>query len=66
VAYALSVVGKSIVITTVVLSAGFSVLAMSDFNVNAYMGAMVALTIAIALILDLVLLPAVLISKSLK
>jgi predicted RND superfamily exporter protein len=55
--YAMSIVGRSIIITTIVLSAGFSVLALSDFNVNAYMGAMVALTIVIALVLDLVLLP---------
>ncbi|MCP5209228.1 MAG: MMPL family transporter [Hahellaceae bacterium] len=63
VSYALSVVGKSIVITTVVLAAGFSVLALSDFNVNAYMGAMVALTIVIALVLDLVLLPLILMKR---
>lgn len=55
--YAMSVVGRSIIVTTVVLAAGFSVLALSDFNVNAYMGAMVALTIFLALVLDLILLP---------
>ncbi len=61
--YAMSSVGSSIVITTIVLAAGFSVLAMSDFNVNAYMGAMVALTILIALVFDLVLLPLALLKK---
>jgi predicted RND superfamily exporter protein len=55
--YALSIVGRAVMTTTVVLAAGFSVLALSDFNVNAYMGAMVAMTILIALVLDLVLLP---------
>lgn len=61
--YAMSTVGGSIIITTIVLAAGFSVLAFSDFNVNAYMGAMVALTIVIALIFDLVLLPLAFLKK---
>ncbi|MBU2223400.1 MAG: MMPL family transporter [Gammaproteobacteria bacterium] len=61
--YAMSTVGGSIIITTIVLAAGFSVLAFSNFNVNAYMGAMVALTIVIALIFDLVLLPLVFLKK---
>jgi len=62
--YALANVGSSIVITTIVLAAGFAILALSDFNVNAYMGAMVALTILIALVFDLVLLPVALLRKS--
>ncbi len=55
--YAMSIVGKAIVVTSTVLAAGFTVLALSDFNVNAYMGAMVAITIILALLLDLTLLP---------
>lgn len=61
--YAMSNVGRSIIITTIVLAGGFSILAMSDFNVNAYMGAMVSLTILIALVLDLVLLPLILLNR---
>ncbi|PID43542.1 MAG: RND transporter [Proteobacteria bacterium] len=55
--YAMSIVGKAVLVTSAVLGAGFTVLALSDFNVNAYMGAMVAITIILALILDLTLLP---------
>ncbi len=55
--YAISIVGKPIIVTSFVLGTGFTVLALSDFNVNAYMGAMVAITIFLALILDLILLP---------
>lgn len=55
--YAMSIVGKPIIVTSFVLGCGFTTLAMSDFNVNAYMGAMVAITIFLALVLDLILLP---------
>lgn len=58
--YAFHMVAKPLVITTLVLVAGFSVLIMSTFNVNAKMGIMVSATIAIALIFDFLLLPALL------
>lgn len=57
----ISSVGPSLVITTLVLAAGFSVLALSSFNVNAYTGVMVSITIVVALLLDLLLLPGLLI-----
>ncbi len=60
--YALSNVGVALMITTVVLVAGFSVLMLSTFKLNYQLGAITALTIAIALILDFFLLPALLIS----
>lgn len=58
--YAFHMVAKPLVITTLVLVAGFSVLMLSTFNVNAKMGIMVSATIAIALIFDFLLLPALL------
>jgi len=59
--YALSNVGVALMITTIVLVAGFSVLMLSTFKLNYQLGAITALTIAIALILDFFLLPALLI-----
>jgi len=58
--YAFHMVAKPLIITTIVLVAGFSVLMLSTFNVNAKMGIMVSATIAIALIFDFLLLPALL------
>lgn len=58
--YAFSTVGNALLITTVVLAIGFGILILSDFNVNAYMGAMTALTIVIAVIFDFFFLPALL------
>lgn len=59
--YAFTVVGKAIITTTVVLAAGFFVLAFSSFDVNASMGLMVGITIIIALIWDFLFLPSLLI-----
>ena len=55
--YAFHSVGKALWITTVVLSVGFLILAMSSFKVNADMGLLTAVTIVIALIVDFILLP---------
>jgi uncharacterized protein len=60
--YAFHTVGRAIVVTTVVLVAGFSVLMQSNFGFNSDMGKLTAITIAVALILDLLLLPALLLS----
>jgi predicted RND superfamily exporter protein len=59
--YAFSSVGVALWVTTFVLVAGFSVLATSDFGMNHTMGLFTALTIAIALIVDFLFLPALLI-----
>lgn len=59
--YAFQVVGRAIVTTTVVLAAGFYILAFSDFSVNSNMGIMVSLTIVLALLWDFLFLPALLI-----
>ncbi|WP_325892247.1 efflux RND transporter permease subunit [Grimontia sp. NTOU-MAR1] len=58
--YAFSTVGRALWITTVVLVAGFSVLATSVFRLNADMGMLSAMVIFIALVVDFILLPAVL------
>lgn len=55
-----SSVGHALFITTVVLACGFSVLALSAFQVNADVGIFNAITIIFALICDFLLLPAVL------
>lgn len=58
--YAFSTVGRAIIVTTIILTAGFSVLMQSSFGFNSDMGKLTALTIIIALILDMLLLPALL------
>lgn len=58
--YGFSSVGSALIVTTLVLGCGFMVLALSDFNVSAYTGIMVCLTIVIALAFDFFLLPAIL------
>ena len=59
--YAFHSVGTALWITTVVLIVGFSILAMSHFQINAGMGLLTAITIALALVLDFLLLPPLLI-----
>tara|TARA_R110002073_G_scaffold57184_1_gene145536 strand:- start:6529 stop:8835 length:2307 start_codon:yes stop_codon:yes gene_type:complete len=56
----LTTVGSALVSTSIVLAAGFLVLVHSDFAVNSTSGLLVALTIAVALVLDLLFLPALL------
>lgn len=56
----LTSVGRALVTTSVVLTAGFLVLVQSDFSVNATSGVLMSLTIVIALILDMLFLPALL------
>jgi len=58
--YAFASVGKALWITTFVLVAGFMVLAQSSFKLNADMGLLTAITILIALIVDFLFLPALL------
>ena len=55
--YAFSTVGVALWITSFVLVSGFLVLNLSHFAMNADMGLMTAITIASALLLDLLLLP---------
>jgi len=55
--YAFSSVGRALWITTLVLVAGFMVLAQSTFALNSDMGLLTAVTIAVALIVDFLFLP---------
>ena len=50
-------VGRALLVTSTVLIAGFLVLALSGFKVNAAMGLLTAVIIAMALIADFLLLP---------
>ena len=58
--YAFNTVGTAMWVTTVALVAGFSVLTISGYNVNAQMGLLSAITISLALLLDFFFLPALL------
>ena len=55
--YAFHSVGRALLITTLVLIAGFMVLANSAFQLNAGMGLLTAIVIATALVIDFLLLP---------
>lgn len=58
--YAFSTVGHALWVTTFVLVVGFGILTMSSFLVNEQTGFMMAITIAAALIIDFLFLPALL------
>ena len=58
--YAFNMVGTAIVMTTIILTIGFSVLALSTFMINAQMGLLTAIAIVLALFIDFLLLPALL------
>jgi predicted RND superfamily exporter protein len=65
--YAYSTVGTALWVTTIVLMAGFSILALSAFEMNAGMGLSTAITIGLALMLDLLFLaPFILMTKESK
>ena len=55
--YAFSTVGTALIVTTVILTANFGVLAFSDFALNGDMGLLTAITIVVALIIDFFFLP---------
>ena len=58
---AYSTTGKAIVITSLILVGGFSTLCFSDFLGTFYIGFLISLTLLMALIADLVLLPILLV-----
>jgi len=60
--YAFENVGSALLVTTIVLAAGFLVLSMSAFELNSAMGLLTAITIVIALIIDFLFLPPLLIA----
>ena len=55
--YAFNTVGVALFVTTIILFANFSVLALSDFSMNSDMGLMTAVTIIVALLVDFFFLP---------
>ena len=58
--YAFHTVGRALWVTTVVLIAGFSVLAMSSFRLNSDMGQLSSMVIFLALLVDFFFLPCLL------
>ena len=58
--YAFNTVGIALVVTTVILTLGFLVMALSTFQVNEQLGLMTAVTMVVALIMDFTLLPTLL------
>jgi len=59
-------VGPAMAVTTLALVAGFLVLTFSDYKMSADMGLLSALTVSIALVMDFLLLPALLLKFSRK
>jgi predicted RND superfamily exporter protein len=55
--YAFHTVGVALLVTTIVLVAGFLVLAQSTFKLNSDMGLLTSITIALALLADFIFLP---------
>lgn len=55
--YAFSTVGIALVVTSAVLAAGFLTLAQSAFELNSGMGLLTAITIGLALVVDFLFLP---------
>lgn len=58
--YAFSTVGPALIVTTIILFAGFFLLGQSQFNMNGDMAKMTTIIIVLALIIDFLLLPAML------
>jgi predicted RND superfamily exporter protein len=58
--YAFNSVGTAILVNTAILAVGFAVLLASNFKVNADMGLLTSLAIVLALVLDFLLLPSLL------
>ncbi len=58
--YAFSTVGTALWVTSLILIAGFGVLALSAFKINQEMGVLMAIVLACALVADFLLLPALL------
>ncbi|MEL6302646.1 MAG: MMPL family transporter [Pseudomonadota bacterium] len=59
--YAISTVARALIVTSITLTAGFMVLATSDFNLNVTSGVMIAMVVSSAVIYDLLMLPTIVI-----
>lgn len=64
--YAFSTVGTALWVTSAILIAGFAVLSLSAFQINSSLGMLTAITLAMALIADFLLLPALLLAVDKK
>ncbi|MBT8115031.1 MAG: MMPL family transporter [Arenicella sp.] len=62
--YAFEMVGMALLANAIILAAGFILLAFSSFKPNVEMGQLTAATIVLALIIDLLLLPALLMLRA--
>ena len=60
--YSIRTVARALIVTSVTLTAGFLVLATSDFNLNVTSGLMIAIVVTSAVVFDLTLLPALIIA----
>lgn len=58
--YSLSSVGVAILITSIILAIGFSILSLSSFGMNSNMGLLTMISIVMAVLADLILLPVLL------
>lgn len=58
--YAFTTVGRALMVTTIVLVAGFAILSQSSFGMNSGMAKVTSLVIVAALVIDFLLLPALL------
>ncbi|NOZ11571.1 MAG: MMPL family transporter [Gammaproteobacteria bacterium] len=58
--YSFSHVGKALWVTTLIMIAGFSVLAFSSYKLNVDMGVLTVMAVAVALAMDFLLLPVLL------
>ena len=58
--YAFETVGAAIIFNTLILMAGFAMLTFSAFKINAELGLLTTLTIGLALVIDFLLLPGLL------
>ncbi|MCA9403966.1 MAG: MMPL family transporter [Candidatus Omnitrophica bacterium] len=61
VGYAFHNVGRALVVTTVILTAGFGLLSLSSFGITSYMSRLTAIVIVLALAADFFLLPSLLV-----
>ena len=64
ISYTLQTIGPALVITSAVLIAGFSILILSQFVINAKMGILTAITVAFALLADCLFLPCLLLVRA--
>ena len=59
--YAFAEVGEAIVFTSIIVGAGFALIAFSTFQINAQLGLLTAITVLVAMLFDFLVLPAILI-----